>query len=327
MDIVLLPQHWASIACICIMIGSLIIGILKKLPITYVLIISNFIIFILTYIYYSETIYGIENDIQAYAGLGFRSIYLTTEYFPQTYTLFTSMFVHGGFAHIIGNMIVFFFVGLPFEQRVGSKKFLIIYLVAGVCGTLTHSVLNLGTAIPLIGASGAIFGIMGAFAFSYPRDEVVMPIGIGIMFLTKIKVLYAVLFFAIIETIVVAVDVQDTTAHFAHLGGLISGFILAAILIRRKRKVGDSTSFQTMSYDPYAPEKPSKQDFSQLRQLATTPELNEMLNKIEKENVPQVRDIWLEHFLDKTVCPNCKKPLHHFDGKSWCEYCGFRINY
>ena len=325
MDITLLPQHWASIICICIMIGAIVIGIIRKLMMTYILIIANVIIFVITYIYYSEVVYGLENGIQAYAGLGFRSIYLSTGYSPQIYTLFTSMFIHGGFLHIFGNMLVFFFIGLPFEQRVGWKKFLIIYLLAGICGALTHSFLNLESAVPLIGASGAIFGVMGAFAFAYPRDEVVMPIGIGIAFLVRIKVMYAVLFWAGVTTFFVWLDVPDGTAHLAHLGGLISGFILAALLLRKQKT--HTKEGKTIYYGSYVPLKPSKKDFSELEKLATNPELKEMFNKIERETVPQVRDLWLEHFLEKTVCPKCNKPLHHFDGKIWCEYCGFRTNY
>jgi len=324
MDIILLPQHWASILCIFIMIGALLIGAFKKLYMTYVLIVSNIVIFIITWIFYNEIVFGFENRLPTYAGLGFRAIYLTPKYSPQIYTLFTSMFIHSGFAHIFGNMIVFFFIGLPFEQRVGWKKFLIIYLITGICGALTHSVLNLGSVVPLIGASGAIFGIMGAFAFAYPRDEVVMPIGIGIMFLTKIKVMYAVLFFAAFETFVVWLDVEDTTAHFAHLGGLISGFILAILLIKKKTHTKKG---QTIYYDSYAPLAPSKIDFSKLRKIANTSELKEMLNRVESETVPQVRDVWLEHFFEKAICPKCKNPLNHFDGKVWCEFCGFRTSY
>ena len=329
MDIILLGQHWAAILCICIMIGAIVIGIIKKFMMTYVLIVSNIIIFIITWIYYNEIVYGIGEGtgdvIKVYAGLGFRSLYLSTEYFPQIYTLFTSMFIHGGFAHIFGNMIIFFFIGLPFEQRIGWKNFLIIYLVTGICGALTHSVLNLGSAVPLIGASGAIFGIMGAFAFSYPRDEIVMPIGIGIMFLTRIKVMYAVIFFAALETVIVWLDVPDSTAHFAHLGGLISGFILAALLLRKQKthtKLG-----KTIYYDSFSPQKSREIDIANLRKFATTHELKEMLNKIENETVPQVKDIWLEHFFEKANCPKCNNPLNHFEGKIWCEHCDFRTSY
>ena len=52
-----------------------------------------------------------------------------------------------------------------------------------------------------------------------------------------------------------------------------------------------------------------------------------MLKKIEKEDVIQVRDVWLEHFLEKAVCPKCKKNLNHFDGKIWCEFCGYKSKY
>jgi membrane associated rhomboid family serine protease len=326
MDIVMFPQHWAAILCIGIMIGALLIAYLKKLTLTYTLIIVNIIIFIITIFFENEIIYGIGDYPNLYPGLGFRSIYLSPEYFPQLYTLFTSMFIHGGFAHIFGNMFVFFFVGIALEERIGFKKFLIIYLIAGICGSITQAVLHLNSSIPMIGASGAIFGIMGALAYAYPRDEVVMPIGIGIMFLTRIKVIYAVLFFAAIETFVVWLDVQDTTAHFAHLGGLLGGFILAAILIKKVKK-SNVGSFQTTYYDPNAKYKKDEINFLNLKQLADTPELKEMLKKIENETVPQVRDIWLEHFFEKTICPKCKNNLNHFDNRIWCEKCGFKTNY
>jgi membrane associated rhomboid family serine protease len=322
MDITIFPQHIVAIICICIMIASLLIAYLKKLTLTYTLIIVNIIIFIITIFFENEIIYGFGD----YPGLGFRSIYLSPEYFPQLYTLFTSMFIHGGFAHIFGNMFVFFFIGTALEERVGLKKFMIIYLIAGVCGALTQAVLNLNSFIPMIGASGAIFGVMGALAYAYPRDEVVMPIGIGFMFITKIKVIYAVLFFAAIETFVVWLDVQDTTAHFAHLGGLLGGFILAAILIKKVKK-SDTASFQTTYYNPNMPHKQAEINFSNLKQLADTPELKEILKKIENETVSQVRDVWLEHFFEKVFCPKCKQNLNHFDNRIWCEKCGFKTNY
>jgi len=322
MDITLFPQHWISILCFFIMIGALVIAYIKKLMLTYTLIIVNIIIFIVTLFFENEIIYGIGD----YPGLGFRSIYLNLEYSPQLYTLFTSMFIHGGFAHIFGNMFVFFFIGTALEERVGLKKFMIIYLIAGVCGAITQALVNLNSIIPMIGASGAIFGIMGALAYAYPRDEVVMPIGIGIMFLTRIKVIYAVIFFAAIETIVVWLDVQDSTAHFAHLGGLVGGFILAAILIKKVKK-SNTGSFKTIYYDSNISPKPHEINISNLKKLANTPELKEMLKKIENETVPQVRDVWLEHFFDKIVCPKCKNNLNHFDNRVWCEKCGFRTNY
>jgi membrane associated rhomboid family serine protease len=324
MDLVVLEIDPVSIVAIGIMIGSLVFAYVRKRMMTYALIVANFIVFVLTIAFQIQTVFGSVSVI--IWDLGFRPIYLSFEYSPQIYTLFTSMFVHSGFAHIIGNMIIFFFMGMAFEQRIGAKKFIIIYLITGVCGALTHSLLNLGSAITLIGASGAIFGIMGAFAFSYPRDEVVMPIPLGIiMVLRRIKVVYAVLIFAALETVIVMLDVQDNTAHFAHLGGLISGFIMAAILIGRKKT--HTEKGQTIYYDSYTPQTPSKIDLSKLKKLANTSELKEMLKKVENETVPQVRDVWLETFFEKATCPKCKNRINHFNRKVWCEHCGFSTIY
>jgi len=326
MDLVILPIGFVSIIAICIMIGTITIAYYKKWLMTYALIVSNFIVFILVMLFESEIIFGLSDGVFQYAGLAFRPIYLSFEYSPQLYTLFTSMFIHSGFAHILGNMLVFFFIGMAFEQRIGWKKFLIIYLLTGVCGTITHSILNLGSIIPLVGASGAIFGIMGAFAYSYPRDEVVMPIPLGIiMILRRIKVIYAVLIFAAIETVIVIIGTQDTTAHFAHLGGLVGGVILASLLIKNKNTHGKKG--ETIYYDSNANKGLRRIDFSALQKLATTLKQKEMLNRIENETVPQVREIWLEHFLEDIKCPNCKNPLTHFDGKIWCENCSFKTKY
>lgn len=324
MGMIFLPLSLISVVAICIMIGALVVAYFKKWMMTYAILIANFVVFILTLVF-QEKIYG-QLVSTIIVDLGFRPIYLSLDYLPNIYTLFTSTFVHSGFAHIIGNMIVFFFMGMAFEQRIGAKKFLVIYLVTGVCGALTHSLFNLGSSILLVGASGAIFGILGAFAYSYPRDEVVMPIPVGIMFITRIKVLYAAIIFAAFETFIVWLDIQDTTAHYAHLGGLISGIILAALLIRNK-KAERNTSSVTISYDPYNTQKSGKINFSSLKDLATTPELKDMLNRIENETVPQVRDIWLEHFVEKIRCPKCKKKLNHFGNEIWCENCGFKTSH
>ena len=301
------------------MIGTLIVSYLKRWLVTYALILANFMVFSISFIF-----------PQVAVTLGFRPMYLELLYIPQIYTLFTSMFVHSDFLHILGNMLIFFFIGMAFEQRVGGKKFLLIYLLTGVCGSLTHAFLNFGSPIPLIGASGAIFGIMGAFAYSYPNDEVVMPIPLGfIMVFRRIKVIYAVLIFAALETFIVLIGSQDNTAHFAHLGGLISGVLIAVILIgRNKQTVSATNRYIDQPITPsYHEDKSRFINYINLERLATTPQLQEILVKIKNETVPQVRDIWIEHFLEKTTCPTCHRPLKFFDGKVWCDHCDFKTTY
>jgi membrane associated rhomboid family serine protease len=308
--------NWLSLIAILIMIGTLVIAYWRKLMMTYAIIIANCLVFLLSIFY--------PNEIIGY--LGFRPAYLSIDQLPQLYTLFTSMFVHSGFLHILGNMFVFFFMGVAFEQRIGRKKFLVIYLITGICGSLTHSALNLGSWVPLVGASGAIFGILGAFAYAYPRDEVVMPVPLGIMLIMRIKVIYATILFAILETVVVIFSVQDSTAHFAHLGGLVSGVLLAAVLIGKKaEKVEQSNSLGSTRYMQI--QKSDAINFSHLAELVKTPELKKIYQRIEKENVLQVRDMWLEHFLEKITCPICNKPLNHFERKIWCEQEHFKTDY
>lgn len=313
--IVHIPSLVALVA-IAIMIGTLVIAYLKKITLTYAIIIANFIVYLISLLYRNQII----------GDLGFEPRYLSVEMFPNIYTLFTSMFVHADFFHILGNMFVFFFMGIAFEERIGPKKFLVIYLITGVCGALTHSLLNIGSDISLIGASGAIFGILGAFAYAYPRDEVVMPLPLPIMIITRIKVIYATVLFAILETVVVIFAVQDDTAHFAHLGGLVAGVLLAAVLIGTKTE--KKTASNPLGSTRYMQiQKSDAINFSNLSKLVKTPEQKKIYSHIEKENVLQVRDMWLDHFLETATCPVCDRPLRHFDRKIWCEQDHFQTDY
>jgi len=153
-----------------------------------------------------------------------------------------------------------------------------------------------------------------------------MPVPVGIMFIMRIKVIYATILFAALETIIVVLEVQDSTAHFAHLGGLASGVVLAAVLIGKK---AEKTKQENIAgpLDYMQIKKSDTINFSHLKELVKTPELKKILQHVEKENVLQVRDMWLEHFLEKVTCPVCNKPLNHFDRKIWCEQEHFRTDY
>jgi hypothetical protein len=153
-----------------------------------------------------------------------------------------------------------------------------------------------------------------------------MPIPIGIMFIMRIKVIYATILFAIFETVIVMLSVSDNTAHFAHLGGLASGVVLAAVFLRNRAEKSQQET-QTSPLEYMQIKKSDTINFSHLKDLVKTPEMNRILQHIEKENVLQVRDMWLEHFLEKVTCPICNKPLSHFDRKIWCEQNHFQTDY
>jgi membrane associated rhomboid family serine protease len=316
MEFIVLEPSIISLAAIAIIIIALIIAYVKKIMVTYALIITNFLVFLLTFFFHDVII----------RELGFSSSYLSLSQFPQIYTLLTSMFVHNDFFHILGNMFVFFFMGVAFEQRIGRKKFFIIYILTGIFAALTQTFVNWGHPLLLVGASGAIFGILGAFAYSYPRDEVVMPVPVGIMFVMRIKVIYATILFALFETLVVWFSINDNTAHFAHLGGLISGVVIAAVLVGQQGARLKKTD-NAASYDYMKIRQSDAIDFTRLDSLATTPELKNLLLRIKTETVNQVRDAWLEHFIQKTTCPVCRKPLQHFNRDIWCESQHFKTTY
>jgi len=121
--------------------------------------------------------------------LGFRAVYLTNNQ-GQLYTLFTNLFVHASFIHVIGNMLFLFLIGNSYEERVGKKKFVATYFIAGLAGTLVESLLMSGSpsgmSTLMIGASGAIAGVMGAMLLLYPHDKV--PMFLLIIFLPAVSV-------------------------------------------------------------------------------------------------------------------------------------------
>jgi len=321
MDIIIQALSPISIGIIVFIIAALIAAFYKKWMITFTIIVINFIVFVLSIIFSN-----VIND------LAFKPIYLTVEQIPQIYTIFTSMFLHSirDFFHILFNMFMFILIAPSFENRIGAKKFLLIYIITGICAALFHSLVaplltgGFNPYIGLIGASGAISGVLGAYATAYPKDRVFFPV----FFIIRMPVLVAGLIFLAMQTFFIFVGGDPQVAYLAHVGGFFSGIILATIIIRRKGPgLYEQVPIEKRTYDSYAPERKRKIDYSNLRKLADTPELKKMLDKIEKENVPQVQDIWLEHFLEKARCPKCSSNLNHFDRRVWCEHCGFKEKY
>ena len=124
--------------------------------------------------------------------LGFRPGYLTEPGFAWV-TLLTAMFLHAGPLHLLMNMLVLLLLGAPFEERIGTRRLLIVFFVGGLLASLGSGLLALwqGQGGIHIGASGAVFAVMGAFALLYPRDEI--PMLLGPLFLPRVPVILAAL--------------------------------------------------------------------------------------------------------------------------------------
>lgn len=146
--------------------------------------------------------------------------------------LLTSMFLHGGWMHLIGNMWFLWVFGSHLEEGVGSAKYLIFYLLSGVASAAIQLAVNLGSPIPTLGASGAIAGVMGGFMVLYPRARVVTLVFI-IIFITTIELpaAFMLLYWFAIQLLsglssVSSFSDSGGVAWFAHVGGFLAGFLL-----------------------------------------------------------------------------------------------------
>lgn len=150
-----------------------------------------------------------------------------TEYF-EPYQLVTHMFAHGGFFHLLFNMFVLWMFGTMLERVWGPKRFFIFYFACGLAAGVAHLLLEFS---PAVGASGAIMGLFAAFAYLFPNTElIIFPIPV------PIKAKYAVAIMAAIDLFGGVYPAGSNIAHFAHLGGLVMGFILVLIWNKSNKK-------------------------------------------------------------------------------------------
>ncbi len=146
-------------------------------------------------------------------------------------TLFTSMFMHGGWVHLGGNMLYLWIFGDNVEDRLGQVKFLVFYLLCGIAATFTQLAFSIGSNIPNLGASGAIAGVLGAYLVMFPQGSVRVLMGRGIIPMPALIVIglwFVLQFFSGIDSITSTADTGGV-AYMAHVGGFVAGFVLTYI--------------------------------------------------------------------------------------------------
>ena len=152
---------------------------------------------------------------------------------PSWLTIFSSMFMHGGFMHLIGNMLYMWIFADNIEDNLGPSKFLIFYLLAGIGAGMTQVLMDTNSQIPMVGASGAIGGVLGAYLINHPNAKVLVLIPFGFFSqLIKIRALYVLGFWFILQFI----SSGGGVAYGAHIGGFVSGMILILFFNKKKRK-------------------------------------------------------------------------------------------
>lgn len=222
---------------------------MNQLPVvTKNLIAINVLMFFATWVFQSKGI-NLENWLSLH-------FFLAEDFHP--YQLITYMFMHGGFTHLFFNMFALFMFGRVLETVWGGKRFLIYYFVTGIGAAVIQELVQYGyyeaylseyrnvnlagTIIPMsaylnlwktVGASGAVYGILLAFAMMFPNERMFI-----IPFPFPIKAKYFVIIFCAIELLLgLSNNASDNVAHFAHLGGMLFGFVLV-LLWRKKNEIG-----------------------------------------------------------------------------------------
>ena len=177
---------------------------------------------------------------QFFAPLSIGHLHLSQRILP----LFTSMFLHGGWLHFLGNMLYLYIFGDNVEDRLGHARYFLFYLLSGVLAAAVHLLTNTGSRVPTIGASGAIAGVMGAYFFLFPYARVVTLIFIFFFFdIVEIPAFFFLAFWFILQFLsgTVSFDAQNAlsggVAWWAHIGGFLSGILLLfAFGVRRTRR-------------------------------------------------------------------------------------------
>jgi len=147
-------------------------------------------------------------------------------------TIFTSMFLHGGLAHIFGNMLYLWLFGRGVETPLGFFRFMALYFISGVVAAMTQAAVDPDSAVPMIGASGAIAGVLGAYLMLHPRGNVVtfLWIFIFIRFVTVPAVILLGLWFLLQVLGALGSQGEPGVAVWAHVGGFITGIVLVMLL-------------------------------------------------------------------------------------------------
>ena len=159
-------------------------------------------------------------------------------------SLFTSMFLHGGFLHVAGNMLYLWIFGDNVEDRMGHGRFLVFYLLCGIAAALAQTIANPDSIVPMVGASGAIAGVMGAYFVLYPRSRIVTIVPIFFLQLVEVPAIFFLGIWFLMQFLSGVGSIVAATAHergggvafWAHVAGFVAGISAVGIFRRPERQ-------------------------------------------------------------------------------------------
>jgi membrane associated rhomboid family serine protease len=152
---------------------------------------------------------------------------------PAELSVLTSMFMHGGWLHIIGNMLYLWIFGNNIEDILGHGRFVVFYVVCGAAAALAQSALDVQSTVPMIGASGAIAGVLGAYAVTFPRAHVLVLVPLGFFSqVLRLPALWVLGFWFVLQFIEGSLTSAQGggVAYWAHIGGFVAGVVLIFVM-------------------------------------------------------------------------------------------------
>jgi membrane associated rhomboid family serine protease len=155
--------------------------------------------------------------------------------------ILTSMFLHGGWMHVLGNMWFLWIFGDNVEDILGHTKYLVFYLLCGVAAAMTQVVFNPYSRVPMVGASGAIAGVMGAYMVKFPQSRIRTAVFFFFIWFTEIPAWVMLIYWFVTQLFSGVGSIGSTqasqggTAFFAHIGGFVAGIVLVNLMGARER--------------------------------------------------------------------------------------------
>lgn len=244
------------------------------------------------------------------------------------HTLISAGFLHNPFdpLHVLGNILVIALIGVPLEQRLGMKRFTAVYLIGLVGGSVSWWLMNYDSTTPSLGASGAAFGLFGAYLAGWPRDEVAFPL----ILIRKWPVYVIALIYFALEVArayqTLGLQQASDVAHMAHLGGFIAAYFLLPFVARGgPYELGVEDGGPSSSSDVRARlnrMKANMADLSELEDPWTSKgvdvprNIRETLQKLRASaDEPETRQAWMERLAELAQCTECDADLVVIEGK------------
>ncbi|MBI4822922.1 MAG: rhomboid family intramembrane serine protease [Nitrospirae bacterium] len=196
----------------------------------------NILIFLWTFLSSKETA---ESIVYSYGAMPVSLLtFQGTQPIHPVATVFTSMFLHGGFFHVGGNMLYLWIFGNNIEDKLGHIRFTVFYLIGGAFAAYAHSITAPTSTIPMVGASGAVSAVLGAYMLLFPHARVHTLVFFGFFYqILKVPALIVIGFWAIIQLVsgLISGTGGGGIAWFAHIGGFVFGLITIKIFMPKRR--------------------------------------------------------------------------------------------